>query len=146
MSTIEISLDWISNPELAPLYNLSDIFPRMRVKCLSLSRVQLFWDPMDCSWPGFSVHGISQARILEWVEIPFSRSSQPRDQTWVFCIAGRFFTIWDTREAHFTIMAWYGCENFDLMLPIGLMSSNCHTSVYSSVLCLVTTKIWSNGH
>ena len=40
--------------------------------------------PMDCSLPGFSVHGILQARILEWVAIAFSRgSSQPRDQTWV---------------------------------------------------------------
>ena len=54
----------------------------------------------DCSPPGSSVHGILQARILEWVDIPFSRgSSQPRDQTWVSCIAGRFFTIWATREA-----------------------------------------------
>ena len=45
-------------------------------------------------------HGILQARILEWVVIPFSRgSSWPRDQTWVSWIAGRFFTIWATREA-----------------------------------------------
>ena len=41
-------------------------------------------DPMDCSLPGSSVHGISQARILQWVAIFFSRgSSQPRDHTWV---------------------------------------------------------------
>ena len=47
------------------------------------SRVQLC-DPMDCSPPGSSVHGILQARILEWVVISFSRvSSQPRDWTWV---------------------------------------------------------------
>ena len=51
-------------------------------------------DPMDCSPPGSSVHGSLQARILEWVTIPFSRgSSQPRDRTQVSCIAGRFFTI-----------------------------------------------------
>ena len=51
-------------------------------------------DPMDCSLPGSSVHGILQARILEWVTIPFSRgSSQLRDQTQVSCIAGRFFTV-----------------------------------------------------
>ena len=50
-------------------------------------------NPMDCSPPGFSVHGILQARILEWIAIPFSRgTSQPRDQTLVSCIAGRFFT------------------------------------------------------
>ena len=50
-------------------------------------------DPMDCSPPGSSVHGTSQARILEWVVISFSRgSSQPRDQTLVYRTAGRFFT------------------------------------------------------
>ena len=55
-------------------------------------------DPMDCSLPGFSVRGILQARILEWVTISFSRgSSQPRDQTRVSCTAGRFFTDWATR-------------------------------------------------
>ena len=57
-------------------------------------------DPMGCSLPGSSVHGILQARILVWVAIPFSReSSQPRVQTQVSCIAGRFFTIWAIREA-----------------------------------------------
>ena len=56
-------------------------------------------DPMDCSPPGSSVHGILQAWILEWVACPFSRgSSQPRDWTRVSCIAGRFFTMWTTRE------------------------------------------------
>ena len=50
-------------------------------------------DPTDCSPPGFSVHGILQARILEWIAIPFSRrTSQPRNQTLVSCMAGRFFT------------------------------------------------------
>ena len=58
-------------------------------------------DPMDCSLPGSSVHEILQARILEWVAIPFSRGfSQPRDQTWVSCFVGRFITVWATREAH----------------------------------------------
>ena len=55
---------------------------------------------MDCRPPGSSVHGILQARILEWVVIPFSRgSSWPRSQTWVSCIAVRFFIIWATRKA-----------------------------------------------
>ena len=50
-------------------------------------------DSMDCSLPGFSVHGIFQARILQWVAISFSRgSSQPRDGTQVSCMAGSFFT------------------------------------------------------
>ena len=50
-------------------------------------------DPMYCSLPGSSVHEILRARILEWVARPFSRGSfPPRDQTWVSCIANRFFT------------------------------------------------------
>ena len=54
---------------------------------------------IDGSPPGSSAHGVLQARILEWVAVPFSRgSSPPRDQTWVSCIAGRFFTISATRE------------------------------------------------
>ena len=53
-----------------------------------------------CSLPGSSVLGILQARIMEWVAMPSSRgSSQPRDWTQVSHIAGRFFTIWVTREA-----------------------------------------------
>ena len=62
--------------------------------CLTL------WDPMDCSPPGPSVHEISQARILVWVAIPFSRgSSKSRDQTWISFIADWFSTIWATRKA-----------------------------------------------
>ena len=55
---------------------------------------------MDCSPPGSSVHGILQARILEWVAMPSSRgSSWPRGQIPFSCIVGRFFTVWATREA-----------------------------------------------
>ena len=55
-------------------------------------------DPVDCSPPGSSVHGILQARILEWA-IFFSRgSSRCRDWAWVSYIAGRFFTLWASRE------------------------------------------------
>ena len=57
------------------------------------------FDPMDGSLPRSSIHGIFQAKVLEWVAISFSRgSSQPRDQTWVSHIVGRHFTIWATRE------------------------------------------------
>ena len=60
------------------------------------------YNAMDCSPPGSSVHGILQARILEWVAIPFSRgSSWPRDWTRVSCIAGGFFTVWAPREASY---------------------------------------------
>ena len=68
---------------------------------LSLKKVKVvqscstLCDPMD-----YTVHGILQARIPEWVAFPFSRgSSQPRDQTQVSHIAGGFFTSWATREA-----------------------------------------------
>ena len=57
-------------------------------------------DHMDCSPSASSVHGILQARILEWVAILFSKESfQPRDRTRVSYTAGRLFTIWATREA-----------------------------------------------
>ena len=57
-------------------------------------------NPVHSSLPGFAIHGIFQARILEWAAISFSRgSSQPRDQTRVSCIADRRFTIWATKEA-----------------------------------------------
>ena len=58
-------------------------------------------DPTDCSPPGSSVHvHVQQARILEWVAIPFSKgSSQSRNQTQVSCMAVRSFTVWATREA-----------------------------------------------
>ena len=57
-------------------------------------------DPVDCSPPGSSIHGILQARILEWVAISFSRgSSQLRDWTQISHIAGRRFNLWATKEA-----------------------------------------------
>ena len=57
-------------------------------------------DPMDCSLPGSSTHGIFQARILEWVAISFSRgTSWPRDRSQVSCIVGRHFIVWATRDS-----------------------------------------------
>ena len=63
---------------------------------------------MDCSPPSSSVHGIFQARIQEWVTIPFSMGpSQPRDQTRVSCIAGRLFTVWAPRESLFIYLSTF---------------------------------------
>ena len=71
----------------------------LAVLCFVAQSWQTHCDPMDCSPPGSSVHGILQARMLEWVDIPFSRgSSQPRDCTQVSCNAGRLFTVWATRK------------------------------------------------
>ena len=69
-----------------------------RKKVKSLSRVQLC-DPVDCSLPGSSVHGILQAGILECVAISFSRgSAQPRDRTRVSCVGGGCFNLWATKD------------------------------------------------
>ena len=62
--------------------------------CLVAQSCLTLCDPMDCSQPGSSLHGILQAGILKWVAMPFSRgSSQPRDQTQVSRTADGFFTI-----------------------------------------------------
>ena len=58
-------------------------------------------DPMDCSLPGSSIHGILQARILQWVASPSCMgSSQPRERTQVSLTAGRFSTVRASRETH----------------------------------------------
>ena len=77
---------------------------------------------MDCSPPGSSVHGILQARVLEWVVISSSRgSSQPRDRTWVSCTAGMFFTVWVAREA--PVYWWYALNCIALNCIYSLLSS-----------------------
>ena len=64
-------------------------------------------DPTDWSPPGSSVWGLLQARIQEWVALPFSRgSSWPRDQPGVSCIAGRSFTSWASWEAQYGSSVW----------------------------------------
>ena len=66
---------------------------RHYVPVLSFQSCPTLCDPMDCSPVGFSVHGILQAKMLEWVAAPSSQgSSWPRDWVHVSCIAGRFFT------------------------------------------------------
>ena len=69
-------------------------------KWKSLNCVWLLMTPWTVYLRGSSVQGILQARIMEWIAVPFSRISPwPRDQTGVSCIAGEFFTSWATREA-----------------------------------------------
>ena len=85
-------------------------------------------DPMDCSLPGSSVHGSSQARILEWVVISFSReSSWSRDRTQVFCLAGNFFFFFFTTE-------WPGKPKKKTI------------TLLISVLCINYKGIFSNAH
>ena len=84
--------EWI-NSMVYPYYGLLKTSESVK----SLTPVQLFDTPLDCSPPGSSVHGILQARILEWVAMPSSKgSSSPRDRTWVTCIsclAGRLLYL-----------------------------------------------------
>ena len=87
-------------PLLTPVLPPHQHFSNLKIKVLVVQSCPILCDPMDCSLPGSRVHGILQARILEWVAILFSRGSpQPRDQTQVSCIASGFFTSCATREA-----------------------------------------------
>ena len=75
-------------------------------KCKSTQSCLTLWDPMD-----YTVQGILQARILEWVTFPFSRgSSQPRDGTQVSRIAGEFFTSWATKKALVSVISQLNCQ------------------------------------
>ena len=64
------------------------------VLCLVTQSCLTLCNPMDCSPPGSSVHGISRQKSWSRLPFPTPGSSRPRDQTWVSCIAGRFFTVW----------------------------------------------------
>ena len=67
--------------------------------CLVAQLCPTLCDPMDCSLPGFSIRGILQARVLEWVTISFSRGSfLPRNQIRVSCFGRRRSNLWATRE------------------------------------------------
>ena len=80
--------------------NSASLFPEFNLQLFYLY-YRLFATPWTSSLPGSSLHGILQARVLEWVAISFSRrSSQPRDQTWISRIPGRRFNLWATGEAH----------------------------------------------
>ena len=114
--------------------------------CLLVDQLCLtLCDPMECSSPGSSVHGIFQAIILEWVSMPSSTGfSQPGDWTQVSHIAGRFFTIWITREAlilHTIILIFLSCVSvlctlsfflFDYIISLRLVG--CFLFVYG-LLC-----------
>ena len=90
---------------------------------------------MDNSPRGSSVHGILQARILEWVAIPFSRgSSQLRDQTWVSYISGRFFTVWVITEALYNIVVQY----FYILQNDHHNKSSYHLSPYKMITVSLT--------
>ena len=102
----EYANHWIGGYYVSELYGIRTtsqlscfwkVLAILKMKVLVAQLCPTVSDPVDCSPPGSSVHGILQARILEWVAIPFSRgSSWPRDWTQVSCIAGTCFSIWVT--------------------------------------------------
>ena len=101
MLTILWSLQSLQRSRIAtPWYN--SIRHQNQIDILNIYKVRLVSQScptLECSPPGSSVRGILQARILEWVAIPFSKgSSQPRNWTLVSCIVGRFFAVWATRK------------------------------------------------
>ena len=90
--------------------------------CLCIQSCPTLWDPMNYSPPGSSVHGILQARILEKAVMPSNRwSSQPRDQTQVSPIAGRFLIIWATRQALPTCRKVLNSLTWDIWFSLTLM-------------------------
>ena len=108
--------------------------------CLTL------WDPVDCSPSGSSAHGILQVRILKWVAMPSSRgSSQPRNQTQVSCITGRFFTDWATKEVSWYLEdVFFGFSLFSLFWRLFRFLNSLWQSVtqtpYSILFVIVTIK------
>ena len=89
-----------------------EVLVNKNVKILVAQSFPTLCDPMDCDPQVSSIHEILQARILEWVAIPFFReSSWTRNQTWVPCIAGGFFAIWAIREILIHVTIWVNLEN-----------------------------------
>ena len=98
-------------------HTLTSVLPYLRECPFAHLSLTLCYS-MVYSQPCSSVHGLFQARILEWVAISFSReSSQPRHQTWVSCIAGRFFTCWAIEEVPFPWMNLYQKPALPVKLP-----------------------------
>ena len=85
------------------------VFKKENIKELKILSEVKVWQscPNLCDTTDHTVHGILQARILEWLVMPSSKwSSQPRDWTQASCIAGRFSDVWATREAQEWILEW----------------------------------------
>ena len=132
-------LNWTINIYSSSEY--SNTVMKVKAKVLVTQSCLTLWNPMDCSLPGSSVHGILQARIQEWVAISYSRgSSWPRDLTHFFCTAGRFFTVWATREVN-TVMVVYKSLLSQVEKFLNNIKSN-HS--YNSMLVNVQYKnVWS---
>ena len=140
---VQSSTCW-GNPATGPVLKWSEVAQSYPTLC----------DPVDCSPPGFSVHGILWARILEWVAISFSRgSSLPRDRTQVSLIAGRRFNLWATREAPGSVLenlksshsgldlvSITHCSVFDFFSPLSVLFFSVSLS-YCQILCSFSSML-----
>ena len=94
------NLNWIMKNITQTQTHTQSLISILQKGCCLVAKLCLTCDPMDCSPPGSSVHGTSQARMLEWVAISIARGSfQPRDQTHIFCTGRKILYRWATREA-----------------------------------------------
>ena len=96
----------------------------------SLQLCPTLCDPLDYSLPGSSVHGILQARVLEWVSVPSRGSSQSRDRTCIFCssyIAGRFLTAEPLGKPHVYTFSPMNLNNFHLCSSLQSVGAQFHT-------------------
>ena len=96
---------------------------------------------MICSPSGSSVHGIFQARILEWVAMSFSRGfSGPKDRTWVSHTAGRLFTNWTTRKAQNNEVNCHNKKKIEHPFSLPIKVSQYYKIIYAQTyLC-----VWIN--
>ena len=118
MGSYRVGQDWSDLAAAAAAAETKDWIDQ--VKVLLTQIYPILCKTMNYSQPGSSVPGILQARILEWVAIPISRGSfWLRDQTQVSCMAGKFFTIWATREVwwHFLICSVYQSRALEFTSP-----------------------------
>ena len=114
---LHISLGWtlIQRSSMGEKWkhNINESESEVTQSCLTLC------DPMNCNLSGSFVHGIFQARVLEWIAISISSgSSRPRSRTPVSHITGRSFTIWVTREAQNYILTSEYVEIFPLFISL----------------------------
>ena len=127
--------------------------------CELLCRVQRFADPWTGARQAPLVHGILQARIMEWVTIPFSKeSSQPRDRTQAFCIAGGFLNTWATMQALLerakskTLTATNASEKVEWWnwhtLQVGMQddTTTLEDSLENTYKTACTLTMWSSDH
>ena len=132
----------------------SALFYALLHACVVAQSCPALSNPMDCSPPSSSVHGILQTRILEWVAIPSSRgSSRPRDWTHVSCVsctAGGFFTCWAIREAALCLLVHIYCGLIIVVVVdchwAGTILEDAAPRVGTEISCHPSSMTKSNQH